>query len=788
MDKRMRKRMTMIKSEQNRAFEAQFRTISSMKSFDEIKDDRDAALEHDHDFSDDERDDTCDSSMMTDSISEMRRRRVYEMTHHRPYPTKCTKKKVNFWQLEEELHRPTVFLSPSFLAMDNRLSVPKSASSSNKMDRQESSHSSKKATARVLWKVETNNLQHDVEALVLDNTDERQRMKDNFIKDEIMDGLGYEDDEIMTPVRIKKFIDIYDDVKNDEMEREGFGQIDIVSPIVNEATVTEISEATQALAAFVTSAVGVMKEAKTPEKNGRSEHWTNLKNFEPSASKRNTAFEMLAHDQVCLGTDTPFHALKLFKDTAMAMAATPANKVITKIPTPMTTKTVDSSVAEEEIMVTKIGLDDNNVVGKVDYGVLWPSLFHDAEADVESSFGGALDPNKKAMLEALVEGGALQREIDGKSMLKLFVDMYHIDTFEKIISAIQELKGLQGLVICRALYKNRSTYRTNHEITSLFDATRRIRQLDSLILLNFNSDSLTNLAMMIHEQPSLYRLQIQLLDGTLNGEILGVMATAPRLTNVSLDLKESCSLGTLMNSKTLESVLVNSMDLELKKTHVRTLVYSLQTNFTLTTLDLGPSISLEHFRSLCITLRQNYRLESLRVNLDLKTEEESSIVALELANLFRENNFLLNVWNYSSQSCDISATNKRILLAALRSNKSIQEFKFFSEDIGDWKNTNGDNPFWLKRNVGTPATAATDTSTILEGTKDMDEYGSFFSSGSTVDSEYVSLRGNDYLMPFCGVDCSTLSPPFNCSTVKNMSANFQNWASTTTKNNQRTEI
>jgi len=277
------------------------------------------------------------------------------------------------------------------------------------------------------------------------------------------------------------------------------------------------------------------------------------------------------------------------------------------------------------------------------------------------------------------------------------VDMYHKHTFEQIVQSIKFLKGLQSLVICRGLDQTRPTYRSVQEIKSLLDAIGSIEQLDSLMLLNFTSNSLTDLAMVIHQQPSIYRLQIQLVEGTLNGEILGVMATAPRLTFVMLELKESCSLGVLMNSKSIQSLRVNSMNLVLKNNHVRTLVYSLQSNFTLTSLDLAQSISIENFRSLCTTLKQNYRLESLRVNLDLKTEDESGIAALELANLFRENNMLINVWNYSYQMCPVSDTSKRVVISALRNNKSMVNFKFFSEDIDDWK-TNGGNPDWMHMN------------------------------------------------------------------------------------------
>ena len=732
LEKRMRKRMALITNEKNRTFNSQFGNITSAKSSGEVKDERESTLGRDRsDSPDDERDDTCDSAMKADCISDLRRRRIHEMTYRRPYQMESTKKKHRFWNIEDQLNRPSVFLSPSF---DNASSIKRTESSS------------KKTTARVLWKDEQKPetsfaAQSNTEAVLLDNSVE------------IVDCADDEEDEIMTPVRFKKFINI-------EREGEGPGQIHLARSPVNQATVTEISAATQALSAFATSAVFVMKEAKTPEKG---DYQQNRRSFEPPGFKREEK-KVTMKEQVYQGTAS---ALQLFRDTAeMAIAVTPANKLITKIPTPKTTHTVDSISNEAELMVTKLGLGENKdeIVDTVGDFSLWPSLFVDADFGFESGPSQPIGLDNKVMLEALVEGGALQREVDGKNVLKLFVDMYQKNTFEKIVGAIKELKGLQGMIICRALDKNRATYRSSQEIASLFDSTRSLQQLDSVTLLNFDSASMSNVAMVIHNQPLLYRLQIQLADGTLNGEILGVIATAPRLTHVSFDIKESCSLGTLMNSKTLESVCVNSRYLQLKKTHIRTLVYSLQTNFTLTTLDLGPPISVEQFKTLCFALRQNFRLESLRVNVDVKSQQESNIVAMELADLFRENNFLLNVWNYSHQFCDISATSRCDLLDALRSNTSMQEFKFFSEDIGDWKNPSSGASFFLK-NVGTPQTIAAD---------DFDENVSLPSKTSTVVDE--SLLHEDDSMPYFEVDCSALSPPFDCSNVRLMREKFQSWA------------
>ena len=729
IEKKMRKRMNMITQEKSRAFNAQFGPISLTKSFDEIKDEKEAALRGDDGkASEDERDDAYESSMKKDCINELRRRRIHEMTFNRPLSTRSTKKKHTFWNIEDHLPRPAVVLSTPYSEVEN--DPLESAPVNNE-----------EGTARVLWTTETNEAENNTSIEVTD--------------------ADYEQDEIMTPVRIKKSVFI-------EVDGEDPKQI-----------VTEISTATQALSSFVTGAAAVIKEAKTPDTSkDQSEYEKNRLRFELGVNESEPVEEPTEQDNGC--NRTAASAIKLFND----MTVTPFNKLISKVPTPLTSNTVESNSDGPELLVKKLGFGENaedELVTTFEESSLWPSLFVDVDSEVQQSPSKPIGHANKAMLEALVQGGALQQEIDGKNVLKLFVDMYQKQTFKKIVSAIQELKGLQGLVICRAVDKDRSTYRTIQEIDSLFDATKSMQQLDSLTLLNFESSSMTSVARMIHDQPLLYRLQIQLTEGTLNGEILGVMATAPRLTHVSFDIKESCSLGTLINSKTLESVCVTSRNLALKKSHLRTLICSLQTNYTLTTLDLMPAISVEQFRDLCSALRQNFRLESLRLNVEWKTQDESDIVTAELVDLFRENTFLLNVWNYSYQWCDIGVANKEQILAALRNSKSMQEFRFFSEGVSEWmpttaKKRSKGHLAWWKKQCCTPETHLAD---------DLDL--SLHSKTPTAVPESPADKDSS---PYSFTDCSTFSPPFDCNNVAQMRAKFQSWANkhTTNVKDKRMEV
>mmetsp|Transcript_32282 Transcript_32282/g.36147 ORF Transcript_32282/g.36147 Transcript_32282/m.36147 type:complete len:791 (-) Transcript_32282:310-2682(-) len=786
MDKKLRKRMIFMEFERNRRLNARCSSFPySPKSFGKIKEEREAAAVSNsgfHDCSYDERDDNCNISIVSDCVTEMRRRRVYEMHHNRPFPVTANRKKHKFWE-PEEVPGPPVMLCSSFSASTSDKMRRKASPSSNHSN-ENLEYSSKIATPRVLWKVQTTNLQHDFEALVLNNSDpELERKNEIFTNDEIMDYA--EEDEIMTPIRIKKPINTITKGFNDDTQT-GPPLVTTTAPtrISNEATVAEIQTATQALAAFVTKAAYVMEEAKRPcdtEELEPSKFITRKRgsieksvSFTPDLKARSKEF----YEPATYRVHPEATPLKSLSNEAYSSTICTKQKGLTSTPsyrpTITTPMTMDNSMDEADIMISNRDVsidvdvdDDDHVVGAVngvvvaslESDVLWMSLFGD-------NFVG-IDDNAKAMLEALVNGGALKREANEINSLKVFVDMYHKHTFEQIVQSIKFLKGLQSLVICRGLDQTRPTYRSVQEIKSLLDATGSIEQLDSLMLLNFTSDSLTNLAIVIHQQPSIYRLQIQLVEGTLNGEILGVMATAPRLTFVMLELKESCSLGMLMNSKSIQSLRVNSNNLVLKKNHVQTLVCSLQSNFTLTSLDLAPSISIEIFRSLCTTLKQNYRLESLRVNLDLKTVDESGIAALELANLFRENNMLINVWNYSYQVCPVSDTSKRVVISALRNNKSMVNFKFFSEDIDDWKYNMNEDPKTVR--------LKSDTSVSLL-------------SGADNSIATKSLL-EDELSEFADmIDSSTFPIPCDCVTMRNIGNDYYNWACATTKNVQRMEV
>lgn len=245
------------------------------------------------------------------------------------------------------------------------------------------------------------------------------------------------------------------------------------------------------------------------------------------------------------------------------------------------------------------------------------------------------------------------------------------------------------------------------------------------------------------------------------------MAKAPRLAHIILGFKESCSLGVLINSKTIESLRVTSKDTIMKENHVRTLFYGLQTNFTLTLLDLAPKISLDQFQLLCTTLRRNYWLESLRVNLPSKKKKDSMLVAKELVNLFHDNGTLMNVWNYSHKSCIISDDYNNEVAQAIQRNKSIIECTFFS--TRDKKAATRDKKAVFKCTQNVPLKCDPDISMLSAESQSTIGTKSSGESWSTIGAKSLL---QDEIDAFCSLfDCSL----YNSSTVNDVGTDLHNF-------------
>ncbi|KAG7338185.1 hypothetical protein IV203_026050 [Nitzschia inconspicua] len=740
--KKLRKRMALMKLEQKQNHCGGFSSITKApagRSFHQAQDDKELLIQAKranpnssfHLESSEEQHD----SVSKGRVSELRRRRLYEMHHNRPYSSHSKpKKKFKFWEQEKpsplqfgSQHVVTASKSPAVLMKSPHSNFTKPRRVSSFSDYQDLStpearrhyrevtfqddnnvmmeHSFRGLSSssfdfdsswihpssggklyttvndliggdddddeepsdiplltsprRALWNEQASALQAQMKNLVL-------QPKNDEDKDEIMDGLVYDSDEIMTPVKDRQYMSLPLTATKAE---NTFPTTTNLAALVSPDASSLISPLNAAVSFETPEKVTVPITVSTSEIeafagcNGRPNFQdVDETVFPPNAPKKE----------------------RIHKTPTICAKGAPATVDATTVVSPTDVIPVDERDEAMGIQpMAAIKLSVSPVTGAIQ----WQSLRRDNNGEF-SVANGTNSTRIASMGEVTTTIQALaQQNLDpmgengNLSMLKLFVDMYQQSTYEEIVQHIPEIKDQGTLVICRGFDFSASTYNSNAEIKSLLAALKNVEKLDSIMLLNFRPKSMVDLAKILNQHPFMFRLHLHLAEGTLNGELLGVLTTAPRLTHVQLDLQESCAIGTLMNSKSIQSLRITSKKTELAKSHVRTLIYGLGSNHTLATLDLAPEMSIEHFRSLCSALKENRRLECLRVSLALASEEDSQVAAIELASLLKVNRSLVTVWNHLSEgSLPPNHVGKRVLQEAFRKNSIIKEVKLYQED------------------------------------------------------------------------------------------------------------
>lgn len=533
-----------------------------------------------------------------------------------------------------------------------------------------------------------------------------QHSRLDLSKDEIMDGLVYEDDEIMTPVKPNDIRSIFnfsatssEDCEDDDT-RDGTAHTSTISfgnpnsfmyitqpPVFQTPQKSTVNTGTKSSFSPSFLKVGV-NPAVTPQNNrlftidAPSYDHPIVPQVTPPNAPRKEAhhpkFHRFGPSEEDYDEIEAVAGLAKVDGTPIASSPVPFPKMDIQQQKFRFPRNRSDSVDGERNNHDMIGPNVSSTGS-----ILWQSLFQDDKGHYCTMGADEEDKLLKAphsTLEALADGATLQKQYDGNNTVKLFVDKYHKTTFERIVDSLKELTSITTLIICRGLDILSPTYRSPAEMKELLASLCHIEDLESLMILNFGPELLIDLAMALNHHPSVYRLQIHMAEGTLNGELLGVLATSPRLTHLQVEAKESCAVGTLMNSRSLRSLHLTSDSIQLENSHLQTLICGLRNNHMLTSLDLAPTISVEQFRSLCHALKDNGTLECLRVSLRAYSAQESSIVATALSGLFKVNTTLTTVWNFTHEYCLMDEHSKYVVMSSLKRNATVRHFKFFSEN------------------------------------------------------------------------------------------------------------
>jgi hypothetical protein len=268
-------------------------------------------------------------------------------------------------------------------------------------------------------------------------------------------------------------------------------------------------------------------------------------------------------------------------------------------------------------------------------------------------------------------------------ILKLYIDDYQVSTFDPIVESLFSNSSLRTLAVCRGSDPALGNYRTRLEIKAFLEAMRCLPHLETLMMLNFRTDILNDLAVAFQSHATLTKVQLHFAEGTLTPLLLEALASAPKLVQVQLEVNESFEVDRLLHSSSLRMLRVMSENFMFSRRHVRSLADRLATNTTLVALDLEPSLNLESFVALMQALRSNTTLQSLRVSF-CGTHQDCQTAVLELASLLRVNSTLRQVVNHSHGaivSMSIQGTESmECLRRALHKNYSLRRFQFFQED------------------------------------------------------------------------------------------------------------
>jgi hypothetical protein len=105
----------------------------------------------------------------------------------------------------------------------------------------------------------------------------------------------------------------------------------------------------------------------------------------------------------------------------------------------------------------------------------------------------------------------------------------------------------------------------------------------------------------------------------------------------------------------------------------------LESNNTLTELNLEPPMSFTPFKLLAYALRVNTCLESFRVSIS-GSSKEADLAIDEIATVLGRNSTLKSLWNLQHSSLQVSNVTKNKILNAIEQNTSLEVFLFFEED------------------------------------------------------------------------------------------------------------
>jgi hypothetical protein len=282
-----------------------------------------------------------------------------------------------------------------------------------------------------------------------------------------------------------------------------------------------------------------------------------------------------------------------------------------------------------------------------------------------------------------------------KHEVTVYVDDYQPWTFQSLVETLAANTVLTKVGVYRLRETSNSRMRNLSEMAFFFAAIRGLPHLNELILCNFNESDLDLISSFVNHHPTLEKLHLHFTSGTVDVALLDILAEAPALKELSLEVQQAFSLSILLlaPSNTLTHLSVPTTSFKFDEKQSVAAMQALEQNETLISLDLKPKLSVLGIRGLSYGIEDNKRLESLKFSFTTEDEEDVGKGLLDLAHAASRNSSLKVVQNYQSKSVQVEKTDvlRTSTTQRLELNETEEEFSVFGSSHRINNNTNDEN-------------------------------------------------------------------------------------------------
>jgi hypothetical protein len=274
-------------------------------------------------------------------------------------------------------------------------------------------------------------------------------------------------------------------------------------------------------------------------------------------------------------------------------------------------------------------------------------------------------------------------EFETSDRLKIYVDDYSNARFLSLLTVLEKNKNVKMIEIFRKQTSDGFRNRSHSDMDHLFHILHTLAGgLNELNFWNLRDQDLTSLSRGMFGHQSIQFVQLRMESSTLDEETLKTFATLPNLISLELEVNESFPVWRLLESKSLAVLSVISNHFKFESADILPMAGKLETNSALQVLDIEP-----YFPSWCLCAIMNSihssrgsSLETFQFSCGTSNKKDGDNSVMDILRTITSYKSKLRViWNHCYESFHVSEEIEPMVLLALQSSKSIEQFHIFVE-------------------------------------------------------------------------------------------------------------